>query len=140
MSPESLADQLKQLSLQPVALDRDLLLFEAGRRSVKPSKAWPLATAMSLVLACTMSVLYWQQPQLPQQPMLASATQTAPLQTHPEFKDVAIVAEPEPQVPYMYLVLRDPSILNKPISYPNNHTKPTPLLTAGSYLQPDWQR
>jgi hypothetical protein len=140
MSPESLADQLKQMSLQPAALDRDRLLFEAGRRSVKPSKAWPLATVTSMALACTMTVLYWQQTQQPQQPMLAVATQAEPVQTLPEIKEVPTVTEPEPQVPYMYLVLRDPSILNKPISYPNNHAKPTPLLTAGSYLQPDWQR
>lgn len=138
MSPESLAEQLKQMSLQPVALDRDRLLFEAGRRSVKPSKAWPLATVMSMALACTMTVLYWQQQ--PQQTMIAIATQPEPVQTLPEIKDVPVVTEPEPQLPYMYLVLRDPSILNKPISYPNNNAKPTPLLTAGSYLQPDWQR
>lgn len=138
MSPESLADQLKQMSLQPAALDRDRLLFEAGRRSVKPSKAWPLVTVMSFLLACTMTVLYWQRQ--PQQPMIAIATQPEPVQTLPEIKDVPVATEPEPQVPYLYLVLRDPSILNKPISYPNNNAKPTPLLTAGSYLQPDWQR
>lgn len=139
MSPESLADQLKQMILQPAAIDRDRLLFEAGRRSVKPSKGWPLATVMSLAVACTMTVLYWQQTQQPRQPVLAIATQLEPVPTLPEIKDVAIVAEPESQVPYMYLVLRDPSILNKPISYPINNSKPTPLLTAGSYLQPDWQ-
>ena len=138
MSPESLAAQLKQL--QPVALDRDRMLFEAGRRSVKPNKAWPMGTAMSMALACTMTVLYWQQPQQPQQPILAIANQSEPVQTLPEIKDVVVVAEPEPQVPYMYLVLRDPSILNKPISYTNNNAKPTHLLTADSYLQPDWQR
>ncbi len=140
MSPESLADQLKQMSLQPAGLDRDRLLYEAGRRSVKPSKAWPLATAVSMALAYIMTVLYWQQPQQSHQPMLAIATQPESVQTFPEIKDVPAIAEPEPQVPYLYLVLRDPSILNKPISYPNNNAKPTPLLTAGSYLQPDWQR
>ena len=55
MLPEShdeLSQTLRQLKVAAPALDRDRLLFEAGRRSVKRSWVWPMATAASVMVAC----------------------------------------------------------------------------------------
>lgn len=46
---KSLAARLGQLS--PTRADRDRLLFEAGRRSVRPSRVWPVSTAILGLLA-----------------------------------------------------------------------------------------
>ena len=48
MLPEAnddISQTLGQLKIIAPALNRDRLLFEAGRRSVKQSWVWPMATA-----------------------------------------------------------------------------------------------
>lgn len=61
MSPEPLGDLsqwLKQLKVAVPELDRDKLLFEAGRRSLKRASIWPMALSLCLTLATT-SALVW---------------------------------------------------------------------------------
>ncbi len=142
MLPESnddLSQTLRQLKIAAPALDRDRLLYEAGRRSVNPSWIWPMATIGSLLLACFCTVLYWQQPANMSQQMPASV----PIQP----AEVHIVKQPSPEVldppsALSYLTLREESLSMKPpaVRTVSMDTKPAHILTAGSYIQPDWQR
>ena len=50
------ADALAALTPRPAHLDRDGLLFEAGRRSVRPGRFWPIATLAAGVVACVLLV------------------------------------------------------------------------------------
>ncbi len=80
MLPEShdeLSQTLRQLKVAAPALDRDRLLFEAGRRSVKRSWAWPMATAASVMVACLSGLMVWQQ--TINRPQEARATSLAPV-------------------------------------------------------------
>ena len=51
-------------TLQPAAplLSRDRLMFEAGRRAVRPSRFWPLATVGSSLIAVILGLMLYLQP------------------------------------------------------------------------------
>ncbi len=58
-----LAEALAALTPRPAHLDRDGLLYEAGRRSVRPSKFWPLATLVLGVIAFGLTVALVLRPE-----------------------------------------------------------------------------
>jgi hypothetical protein len=59
---EPLADRLKRFTPDGAALDRDALLFQAGRASVRPRRGWMLlALALVFSQAATLAVL-WPRP------------------------------------------------------------------------------
>jgi Protein of unknown function (DUF1559) len=60
-----LADALASLTPRPAHLDRDGLLYEAGRRSARPSHFWPLATLTLGLIACGLTVALWFRPDPP---------------------------------------------------------------------------
>lgn len=63
MSPEELAGKLRSLSVSPpTGLDRDRLLFEAGRRAATPSRGWKLATLAACLLAAGIMTLQTLSP------------------------------------------------------------------------------
>jgi hypothetical protein len=74
---EPLADRMKRFTPEGAALDRDALLFNAGRASVRPGHGWKLF-ALSLVFSQVATLgLLWPRPaprtspsliQPPQQP------------------------------------------------------------------------
>jgi len=139
-STDDLSQTLRQLKVAAPTLDRDRLLFEAGRRSVKPSWAWPMATAASLLLASVTGFIAWQ-PSLPQhQEARATSTTPAPQDTIalPNFTNET----PEPLSPFSYLALREESLTQKhPVLRTiGSDAKPMPILSAGSYILPEWQR
>ncbi len=62
---EPLADRLKRFTPEGAALDRDTLLFNAGRASVRPGRGWRLA-ALCLALSQVVTLaLLWPRPASP---------------------------------------------------------------------------
>jgi len=139
-SNDDLSQMLRRLKIAVPALDRDRLLFEAGRRSVKPSWAWPMVTAVSFLLACVTGLIAWQQSQPHHQVRASTSTTSVPQEVIPS---TTIRNEPpETLPPFSYLALRHESLIEKHSALPtiSGNTKPMPILSAGSYVLPDWQR
>ena len=59
------ADALAALTPRPAHLDRDGLLFEAGRRSARPGRIWPLSTLGVGIVACVLAVALFVRPEPP---------------------------------------------------------------------------
>ncbi len=143
MLPESqdeLSQTLRELKIAAPALDRDRLMFEAGRRSVKRSWVWPMATAASVMVTCLSGLMALQQ--LANRPKETRATSLALV----EQESIALQktgAEPVEELsPLSYLAMRNENLTQKhPVLHTiNSDTKPMPILSAGSYVLPDWQR
>jgi hypothetical protein len=62
---DALAGALRGLTPGAGRLDRDALMFRAGRASAPRRRAWPLATAASAAAALALGVLLWARPELP---------------------------------------------------------------------------
>lgn len=143
MLPESnddLSQTLRQLKIAAPTLDRDRLLFEAGRRSVRRSLAWPMATAASLMLACITALMAWQQSQSHHPIALATSIAHEPQKPLPS---TTVSNEPsETLPPFSYLALREESLTQKRSAHRmiSDESKPMPILSAGSYVLPEWQR
>jgi hypothetical protein len=57
---EPLEERLSKLTPAGTGLDRDALLFEAGRASARPGRRWPaLASLLALSQAVTLTLLLW---------------------------------------------------------------------------------
>jgi hypothetical protein len=142
MSPESmneLSQSLRQLTVASPALDRDRLLFEAGRRSVRRSWGWPMATTVSLLLAGTCALLYLQQSMNHRQQAQRPAVDPAALATNHVQKSIPEVVEAVS--PLSYLALREGGLNKNPVLPSiSDDVKPMPILSAGSYVLPEWQR
>jgi hypothetical protein len=57
---EPLIEQLKQLTPDGAGLDRDELLFAAGRASARPPRRWQALAG--LLAACQLATLLWLRP------------------------------------------------------------------------------
>src|ERR1700722_20263637 len=76
---EPLADRLKHFTPEGAALDRDALLFHAGRASVRPARGWKLlAAALAAGQTVTLALL-WPHPSPPAGPLIVQ-----PAAAHPE--------------------------------------------------------
>ena len=63
MSDDPLIQRLSQLTPDGSGLDRDALLFAAGRASVRPSRCWPaLAGALALSQVMVLAIFLWPRP------------------------------------------------------------------------------
>ncbi len=62
---DALAGALRGLAPRAGGLDRDRLMFRAGRASAPRRWAWPLATAVSAAAALALGVLLWARPEPP---------------------------------------------------------------------------
>jgi hypothetical protein len=60
---DALAGALRGLAPRAGGLDRDALMFRAGRASAPRRWAWPLATAASAAAALALGVLMWARPE-----------------------------------------------------------------------------
>jgi hypothetical protein len=113
LDPElsSLADALAGLKPSPAALDRDALMFRAGRASAPRGWTWPLATAASALLALGLGAALFVRPQ-PQvvkeieyvkvevpAPAPAPSPQPKPPEPQPPTEAGPLVAQEEPRTP-----------------------------------------
>jgi hypothetical protein len=130
LTPELAAIERQLARLTPAAprVDRDRLMFEAGRASVSPTagssypvhlpklgtKFWPAATATmtaATVLLATMLVSQRQSPQLAEQPLLREiiaspaanqqAAAVAPPAARPEVNDAYLTSLPQTKTGYL---------------------------------------
>jgi hypothetical protein len=62
---DALAGALRGLAPRPGKIDRDRLMFQAGRASAPRGWAWPLATVASAAAAAVLGVLLWARPESP---------------------------------------------------------------------------
>lgn len=58
-----MTDRLARFTPSAGGLDRDALLFAAGRRSARASRLWPLATALLVVSQAATLVALWPREQ-----------------------------------------------------------------------------
>jgi len=101
-------------ALRPAAssVDRDALLYEAGRaagsaapRRAKTFARWlsPLVTAASLALAATFAVLWWNESHRPA-PQIAQPTTPAPTPQAVDDEEEILIAEvASPEESYLHL-------------------------------------
>jgi hypothetical protein len=68
-----LPERLSRFTPDPGGLDRDALLFAAGRASARPARPWTLLTAALAVSQALTLVLLWPRPQ----PQLAAPAPAA---------------------------------------------------------------
>jgi hypothetical protein len=66
--PEPLADRLSRLTPDRAGLDRDALLFAAGRASVRPGRRWPAVAALLAASQAATLALLWLRPEPPPAP------------------------------------------------------------------------
>jgi hypothetical protein len=59
---EALADELRRLAPRDQGLDRDATLFRAGRASASRGWLWPIATAVSSLIAVVLGTALYLQP------------------------------------------------------------------------------
>jgi hypothetical protein len=59
---EPLADRLKRFTPDGAALDRDALLFQAGRASVRPRRGWMLLALALAFSQAAMLAVFWPRP------------------------------------------------------------------------------
>lgn len=73
---EPLAERLSRFTPDGTGLDRDALLFAAGRASVRPRRAWPaLAGALAASQLVTLALL-WPRPTGPAPALVEKAPET----------------------------------------------------------------
>ena len=90
---EDVTDKLTRFS--PTAIDRDAVLFAAGKAAARRGNGWTwLAAGLLLSNAVTLAVLFWPKP-LPV---------TTPPAESPPYTEPAEPARPDP---YSYLALRN---------------------------------
>jgi hypothetical protein len=67
---ESVAERLSKFTPDGSGLDRDRLLFEAGRASVRPRRGWPaLCAALAAAQLVTLGLWLWPRPTVPAAPV-----------------------------------------------------------------------
>jgi hypothetical protein len=97
-----------------------------------------MITAASLLLAGFNSLMVWQQ----SMPHTQEALAPTPVQQE-TIASLKLTNEPEEVLlPFSYLALREESLTQKhPVLHIfSGDIKPMPILSAGSYVLPEWQR
>lgn len=119
MNSDPLIDQLSRFTPDSKALNRDAMLYAAGRASVRRQWWWPVLAGLFAVSQVMVLVALWPQ-NSPTPTNASSVTPSAPI-------EVPLVSEPEPSIPS-----REPSpwlISNElPPLKPGEVTEPDPPL------------
>jgi hypothetical protein len=84
---EPLAERLSKLTPDAGGLDRDALLFAAGRASVRRGRAWPALAGVLAASQLLTLVLLWPRETPTMTPPLADVKQTAPAEPAPPAHD-----------------------------------------------------
>lgn len=74
MTPDPCIDKLARFTPNPAALDRDALLFNAGRTSVKSSRVWPILTVVLGMSQVMTLIFFWQESAPIMQPVSPGTT------------------------------------------------------------------
>lgn len=120
---EDVTDKLTRFT--PVAIDRDAMLFAAGRAAGRSSRGWKwLTLGLVATNAVTLAVLFWPKPVL-----VPTPTAEPPPYTEP--------AEPVRPDPYSYLALRNG--FAPPSTADPGPTRPSAPLTPRAINDPKYQ-
>lgn len=135
LTPENLAQTLGRFTPESASLERDLLLFRAGQRSVRRSRFWP-SVAAALLIGQTVTLSLWLQ--RPDAPSPGPA---------PQVREIVEEAEPTlpaPEPPFSYAALRQemfdlPDRPERP--EPSGHAvvQHEPLTVRSSLHEMDWR-
>jgi hypothetical protein len=88
---EPIAERLSKLTPDASGLDRDALLFAAGKASVRPSRRWQaLCGVFAVSQAVTFALLFWPAPVVVSVPGVVSTVANAPGSSA---RDIAVPAE-----------------------------------------------
>lgn len=115
----------KLAAFSPAIVDRDALLFAAGRASVRPARGWKWATA-ALLATQLLTLVLWQWPKPPVAPSVAPSV----VQPEPPSDP----AEPPPD-PYSLWALThnpEPRVVSNAVPNPSR----PPLLAFSRDFQP----
>lgn len=101
----AVADALAHLKPRPAELDRDMLMFRAGRASAPRGWTWPLATAAAALVALGLGVALLVRPQPPVVEHTVYVEVQIPVhetpapQPQPPAADTAALVSEEPEPP-----------------------------------------
>ena len=125
--PDPVTDRLARFTPSPAGLDRDALLFTAGRRSARGSRLWPAAAALlTLSQAVTLAALW------PREPVVSPVASQAPAASVLELPPTSPPASEIWSLGSRSDVLQEPST-----AAPAEFVSAGPPLTAGSIRQFD---
>jgi hypothetical protein len=129
---ESLEERLSRLTPAATGLDRDALLFAAGRASVRPPRHWQVLTGLLAATQLATLALLWSRPVLP------TSSAPAPVVEH---SPVVLPEEPAPPLdPSELGVLRTSYLLSQkddlpmPAPIENVAPDPPPLRAFGTAI------
>jgi len=90
---EPIAERLSKLTPDASGLDRDALLFAAGKASVRPSRRWPvLCGVLAASQAVTFALLFWPAPAVLPTPGTVPTIVEAPRLPAPAPADTAVAS------------------------------------------------
>ncbi|HJZ94127.1 MAG TPA: hypothetical protein VKE40_24850 [Gemmataceae bacterium] len=122
--PDPVTDRLARFTPAAAGLDRDALLFEAGRRSARSSRLWPLAAGLLAVSQVATLVVLW-----PHEPARPSVAPVAPTAAPP----AAYPLPPASPDPGLWSAGSRPDVLERPgAGAAGEFVSAGPPLTAGS--------
>jgi hypothetical protein len=104
---ESFTERLSRFTPDGAGLDRDALLFAAGKASARPNRRWRiLCSALAASQLLTLGVLCWPRTTLPSMPnavpMIVNHTPPVPASEEPSLwslRDPAFATESDPPRP-----------------------------------------
>ena len=121
--PDPVTDRLARFTPNAAGLDRDALLFAAGRRSARGSRLWPVAAGLLAVSQAVTLVAVW-----PSEP--AKTPIVAPVPTNnPPPESITPASPPSSDV---WTARSDPDVMASPPPATGEFVGTGPPLTAGS--------
>jgi hypothetical protein len=121
--PDPVTDRLARFTPSAGGLDRDALLFAAGRRSARSSRLWPAAVVLLAVSQVVTLIALW-----PSERVAPPVVGPVPANSPPPKS----VAPPTPPASDVWTVRSDPDVMPGPTPATGQFVTAGPPLTAGS--------
>jgi hypothetical protein len=123
--PDPVTDRLARFTPAADGLDRDAVLFEAGRRSARGSRLWPLAAALLAVSQVATVIVLW-----PREPATPTAIPAVPPAAGPARE---LTPVPRSADPGLWSAGSRPDVVEGPVGgAAGEFVSAGPPLTAGS--------
>jgi hypothetical protein len=127
--PDPATDRLSRFTPTAAGLDRDAILFAAGRRSARMSWLWPAAAVVLAISQAATLVILW-----PRSPEVI-VTPPTPAAVHPASELVLPPASPSPDV--LSASSRPEDLQKEPAPASGEYVSSGPTLTVASSLRFD---
>jgi hypothetical protein len=127
--PDPVTDRLSRFTPSASGLDRDAILFAAGRRSGRINRLWPAAAVLlAISQAATLAVLWPRSPEV-------TVTLPTPAAVHSASEMLLPPASPSPDV--LSAGSRPEDLQKEPAPASGDYVSSGPTLTAASALRFD---